>query len=305
MRHAESTTRPPERYVATPAVPCETRDVGLVPRTATAHPEPLLQRCARRLRRMADDVTELRIRSRRNAWPCLARKYLVVGCESSGTTPISHLLFRTGPTRFLIEGDNAWVWKLYQSVYQGHSQVRDYPRLQLYDSLKVPGFATILPQFLEAFPNTSVIYVLRDPRDVVASAYRTWKVTTRAGLRSIPWVSQTWLDIPDEDPVARLAWRWRRYLECSQQVAGVTYVRYEDFCADKVGWIVQCAGQLGLSVDVREVRQRCEQQASTPDTRDYRPQGPAASRGCTLLNPEDRQRIEAICGAHMRRWAYL
>ena len=78
--------------------------------------------------------------------------------------------------------------------------------MQLYDSIKVPGFAAILPEFLEEFPNTSVIYVLRDPRDVVASAYRTWKVDTRDRLESIPWVRQTWLGIRDEDPVARLAW---------------------------------------------------------------------------------------------------
>lgn len=254
---------------------------------------------------MADDIGEWRIRSRRNAWPCLARKYLVVGCESSGTTPISHLLFRTGSTRFLIEGDNPWVWQLYQSVYQGQSRIRDYPRLQLYDSIKVPGFAAILPQFLDEFPNTSVIYVVRDPRDVVVSAYKTWKVTTREGLSSIPWVSQTWLGIRDTPPVARLAWRWRLYLERSQKVPSVAYVRYEDFCVNKVGCIVKLARDLGISVDEREIRERADVQASTPDVRGYRPDGPGASGRSGLLSPEDRQCVEAICGLHMLQWSYL
>lgn len=303
MPHAEHTTADLERCVVAHADADANRAARGARRLATAAREPLLQRCARRLRRLADDVAEFRIRARRAPWPCVSRKYLVVGCESSGTTPISHLLFRTGPTRFLIEGDNPWVWALYQAVYQGHRRVRDYPRLQLYDSLKVPGFAAILPQLLEEFPNTSVIYVLRDPRDVVVSAYKTHQLTARDQLGSIAWVRQTWLGIRDEDPVARLAWRWRLYLERSQQVPGVTYVRYEDFCADKVGCIRRWASRLELQVDEGQIRRVCDRQASTPDARDYRPEGPGAWRN-SYLTDHDAAIIEGICGTHMRRWGY-
>jgi len=101
-----------------------------------------------KVNRFKDALGVTRIRLRRNPWPCLDKKYLVVGCESSGTTPISHLLLRHGAKRFLLEGVGGWVWDLYMSVFQGHSRVRDYPQLQLYDRLKVPGFAAILPQYV-------------------------------------------------------------------------------------------------------------------------------------------------------------
>ncbi len=266
--------------------------------------EELLFRVRRRCRRAMDDFAEWRIRHRNDCWPCTARKYLVVGCESSGTTPISHLLLRTGKFRFFVEGDNPWVWNLYQSVYQGHSQVSDYPRLQLYDAIKVPGFAAILPQFREQFPNSIIVFVVRDPRDVVVSAFKTWNLNTREELASIPWVTQTWLGIDESDPVARLAWRWRLYLERSQGDPGVTNVRYEDFCADKPGFIQNLASELGIPINPDVVSARCDRQASSPDARNYHPTGPGSSRQFGLVGKRDRSLLEEICGAQMREWGY-
>ena len=251
---------------------------------------------------LRDAVGVAGLKLARAPWPCLGRKYLVVGCESSGTTPISHLLLRNGSGRFLLEGINTWVWELYMSVYQGHSRVRDYPRLQLYDRIKVPGFAAILPQFVEEFPNARVVYVVRDPRDVVASAYRTHRVTTREQLRSISWVSETWLGITDPDPIARLAIRWRTYLERSQLVPGVLYVRYEDFCADRLGFLKSLGAQLGIDVDEDSVRQRCEKQASD-SFREYEPKGPSSWRGGPVTD-QDVKIIEETCGAEMQVHGY-
>jgi len=250
-----------------------------------------------------DAVGVAGIRLRRRLWPCLDRKYLVVGCESSGTTPISHLLLRDGKARFLLEGYNTWVWDLYMSVYQGHSRVRDYPRLQLYDRIKVPGFAAILPQFVEEFPNTRIVYCLRDPRDVVASAYRTFRVQTREQLRSISWVAETWLGLTEQDPVARLARRWSIYLEKSQLVPGVVYVRYEDFCADRLGFIKSLTGQLELEIDAEDIRRRCEHQASERGVRNYQPKGPGSWRNGHVTD-EDAAIIQEICGPQMKRWGY-
>lgn len=260
---------------------------------------------SRKIRRAGDALRVWRLSTQRDIWPCLERKHLVVGCESSGTTPISHLLFRGRPARFLIEGEQRWVWDVYKSVYQGRSRVEAYPRLQLFDNFKVPGFAAILPQFLTAFPNTRVVYVVRDPRDVVVSAYKTWKVARRAALSEIGWVKHNWLGIAETDPVGRLAHRWRTYLEHSQQVPGVTYVRYEDFCADKVGFLARLAESLSLAVDLSAAAERCDRQASTADTRAYQPEGPGAWQKADWLTGRDIERIEQVCGMHMRRWNYL
>jgi hypothetical protein len=228
------------------------------------------------------------------------KRYLVVGCESSGTTPVSHLLFRGTVGRFLIEGEHPWVWDVYRSVYQKRASLRDFPRLRVFDAIKVPGFAVILEQFVAEFPNTEVVYLLRDPRDVIASAFRTWGIETREQLAGVPWVSEDWLGIRSDDPIARLAERWAIYLERSQRAPGVHYVRYEDFCADKVGFIRALAERLGLAVDEATLSERSEVQAS--GFREYAPAGPSSWRG--YLDARDIEIVERICGEPMSRWAY-
>ena len=268
----------------------------------------MLKRIINRVRReywqRHDAIGERRIQMRRNAWPCDAKQYLVVGCQSSGTTPISHLLLKDACRRFLIEGEQNWVWDLCCSVYQGESQVRDYPRLQLFDGIKVPGFAAILDRYVEEFPNSAIVYVLRDPRDVVASAYKTWKISTHEELSNIPWVKATWLGIEATDPVARLVERWRLYLEVSQRVPNVTYVRYEDFCMNKVKCLSEVASSLDLRFNEKRVALLCDKQASGQGVRKYKPAGPGGWKD-GFVSERDAKLIEDICGDHMRNWGYL
>lgn len=235
-------------------------------------------------------------------WPCLKRQYLVVGCESSGTTAIANLLFNDGSHRFLLAG-GSWAWEAYQSIYQGKSRVQDYPRLQLYDGLKVPGFAAILDRYVESFPNSRVIYVVRDPRDVLASAYRSKGANTREELAGISWVAEDWLACPVTDPVARLAFRWKRYLEVAANVPGVCFVRYEDFCSDKLKTTQALAGQLGIKVDSERVLALAHQQASHASVRPYTPMGPRHERS-RYVSPRDEEIIRDLCEFWMKRWGY-
>ena len=244
------------------------------------------------------------LRLRRTLWPCPDRKILVVGCESSGTTIISHLLLRDGRSRFLYDGINRWVWNAYKSIFHGDSRMRDYPRLQLYDRFKIPGFAAILPQYVAEFPNSQMVYCIRDPRDVLASAYRTWKITTRAQLREIDWVRQTWLGIKEQDPVARLARRWSIYLERSLQVPDVHFVRYEDFCEDKLATILWLAEAVGVDIDENRVAQKKDSQASESAVRDYSPHFNSSWKNCPWISQSDVRIIEEICGPQMELWDY-
>lgn len=253
---------------------------------------------------MRDQLGLAMLNLRGAAWPCLKRVHLVVGCESSGTTPISHFLLRDGRHRFLLEGYHSWVWDSYQAIYRGEREISDYPRLQLYDRIKVPGFAAILPDYKQAFPNASVIYCVRDPRDVLASAYRTWKITERSQLNEIDWVSQDWLSIKETDPVARLAHRWRIYLEQSLLVPDVVYVRYEDFCADKVETIRALADQVGVAFDRTQPHHRLDAQASDEDARDYRPTGSGGWRTSPFVSESDVKIVESICGNLMQKYSY-
>jgi Sulfotransferase family len=268
--------------------------------------KPHWRRTGRKLKRtVANSLDWLRIGYLRwvpGQWPCRKQQFLVVGCESSGTTAIANLLFNDGRRRFLL-GGGRWTWQAYQDIYQGKSRVEDYPRLQLYDGLKVPGFAAILDKYVEAFPESRVVYVVRDPRDVLASAYRSKGANTRDELARISWVAEDWLATPVTDPVARLAFRWRRYLEVAASVPGVNYLRYEDFCANKLKAIEMLASKLGINVDADRVRSLCDQQASHSSVRPYLPMGPRHDRN-RLVAASDEKIIFETCGPWMQQWGY-
>lgn len=266
-----------------------------------------IERVSRRLRRHGTQVADhlrgaaIRLADR---WPCRDHKHLLIGPESSGTTAVANLLYvGQDGLRFLDEGDEHWVWDTYQSVYEGRRRIYDSPRLQLFDTIKVPGFAVILPQFREAFPNTMVACMVRDPRDVIQSAINTWKVERAEDLARIPWSSETWLGLTSTDPVERLASRWRIYMSLAGQDPGVVFLRYEDFCADKVGAIERLARQVGLPFNGERVNRLADQQLSRPATRNYTPRGPGGWRN-GILSSDQIACVEKICLQEMGKWGY-
>jgi hypothetical protein len=101
-------------------------------------------------------------------------RYLLVGAENSGTSAVANLLFVDIPgIRFFREGTRqTWAWDAHKSIYRGNAAIRDYPRLQLFDAIKVTGFATIFAQFRPGSSTTQVISMVVDPRDFVSSAFR-------------------------------------------------------------------------------------------------------------------------------------
>ena len=242
--------------------------------------------------------------SSNNKWPCLSKKYLIVCSESSGSTAIANLLFLEIPfVRFLEEGDHQWVWEAYQNIYKKINRITDYPRLQLFDAIKVPGFANIIDDFRGGFPNAVVIYIVRDPRDFVNSAINTWKVNSVSELSGVSWCSENWLDIPNSDPVERLAIRWKKYINAAMKADNVIFIKYEDFCKDKVGIIKSLADQAGLPFNRDRVQQLCDVQLSHKSVRDYKPKGPGGWKS-GLLRKDHIQKIEAICKDEMIAWEY-
>lgn len=250
------------------------------------------------------DSMDAGLRQLLDRWPCRDRKYLMVGSESSGTTALSKLLFlEIDSIRFLEEGDQQWVWQAYRRIYRGEKRIEDYPRLQLFDAIKVPGFATIIPQFRAGFPNTQAIYIVRDPRDFVSSAIRTWKLERVEDLAGIPWVTEDWLGIPERDPVGRLALRWRAYVRAATSAGDVAFLKYEDFWVDKVATVRDLAERLELPFDAERVTRLRDLQLSHPSVRAYEPIGPGGWRDGPLRE-EHLRVIESRCAEEMERWGY-
>ena len=239
-----------------------------------------------------------------NKWPSQDKKYLLVGAESSGTTAISDLLFKEiDGLRYLEEGEQQWVWDAYRSIFQKKGMIQDYPRLQLFDAIKVPGFSVIINEFLEQFPNTTVVYLLRDPRDFASSAIKTWKIGRMEDFHKIPWTKVKWLGIESDDPVACLAQRWKLYLNAAKKIDDIVFVKYEDFCQDKVGVIEDLCDKLQLPFDKSRVMQLCDTQLSHTSVRAYRPTGPGGWRH-SILEEKHVRLIEEICKDEMTDLGY-
>ncbi len=264
----------------------------------------ILPRIYRKAWRYTDRARLRLFRRKYSHWPCLTKKRLVVGCESSGTTIIARCLFGKGHLRFLVEGEQSWVWQARSKIYQGLASFEDYPHLRLFDTWKVPGFAPVLPQLKLAYPNCPTIYVVRDPRDVIASAFRTFGIQNREDFANVPWVKADWLGIQETDPIARMAMRWRIYLERSTQVDKVKYVRYEDFCEQKVQTIGELAEFLDLNIDPKFVASICDQQASNKNARSYTPQGPNSWQNVSALTCQDIELVKQTCQPYFSQWGY-
>ncbi len=239
-----------------------------------------------------------------NHWPCEDKKYLLVGAESSGTTAVSDLLFKEiDNIRYLEEGEQQWVWDAYRKIYQGKASIRDYPRLQLFDAIKVPGFSMIIGEFREQFPNTTVVYLIRDPRDFASSAIKTWNIGSMDEFYKVPWTRVDWLQAECLDPVECLAYRWKSYVNAASRQADIHYIKYEDFCQDKVGVIGQLCETLKLPFNRERVAQLCDVQLSHASVRAYRPSGPGGWRD-SILEEKHIRRIEQVCEEEMLRWGY-
>lgn len=231
-------------------------------------------------------------------------KYLLVGSESSGTTAVANLLFQDQPgIRYLEEGIESWVWGAYRDIYNKRKYIQDFPQLMLFDAIKVPGFSVILAEFKNFYPNTKIIYMVRDPRDFINSAINTWKINNIEELHKIPWADISWLGINNDDPIESLALRWKIYLNKAEIEQDIIFVKYEDYYNDKFGTIKYLCDILKLSFNEKRFKELSDQQLSHKSVRYYKPKGPGGWKN-SILRREDISKVEIICKEDMRKWGY-
>ena len=119
----------------------------------------------------------------------------------------------------------------------------------------------------------------------------------------IPWVDVQWLGIDCADPVECLAERWKAYLNAATAYEVTYFLKYEEFCLDKVGVISSLCEKLALPFNEARVSQLCDIQLSHASVRAYRPGGPGGWKH-SILRPQDIRTIETVCGDEMLRWGY-
>lgn len=88
------------------------------------------------------------------------------------------------------------------------------------------------------------LYIYRDPRDVVVSAYQRGK-----GLRANGNYRSFGRLVTLDVAIAWMRWKQLRTYEAWRRHPGVCMVRYEDLMADPPGTLARVAGHIGVEVD--------------------------------------------------------
>jgi hypothetical protein len=178
---------------------------------------------------------------------------------------------------------------------------RLWRNLRTFPLVKVPGFATVLPQLQCALVGRfHALYVVRDPRDNVAALVEFLEKTPSS--RHF-FVNPTWLGVEAKDPISALAWRWRKYLESAQDFyrakGAISFIQYEIFFANKAQVLGATAAELQVPFDETRVQPRLNDQFNKHWSQRF---GSVERRN--ELNTAQIQTINEICGPLMKDFGY-
>ena len=239
------------------------------------------------------------------------RPVFVLGNQKSGTSAIAALLGRACGLSVSIDMLLEIERPHFQQVHAGTLSFERYVQLNRWEFsheiVKEPNLTLLHPWLVEAFPESPIVFVLRDPRDHIRSLLNNIDIpgdlaelgpALRARLNPT-WrlvLDGRWLGIEGDHYIEQLAGRWARcariYLD---QPDGMRLVRYEAFQADKQGEIRRLASALGIPV-VRDIDDALDRPFQRPGDR---------GADWTRFFGENLSRIPAVCGEEMRALGYL
>ncbi len=225
----------------------------------------------------------------------------VVGCERSGTSAISSLIAESNKLSFL--DDPEYTWYLYPliNVHPEIVSLKLIEDINRHQIVKVPGFATILPYLRKNnYSDFKTIYVVRDPRDNIASLIERMR-QSYTGL----FVSVDWLGIKPHNPLEALAYRWKRYLDIAieyheKNPDDILFVKYEDFLENKSEVIKMLSSFCGYQPDINIIEQLKDRQfrKSWSDTI------AGAKRYEKELSADQINLISSICAEYIKYFKY-
>ena len=174
-----------------------------------------------------------------------------------------------------------------------------------FDIMSAADAGSFLPQMKAALPEMRVVFLLRDPRDVICSVLERINKgdvsTIEVSDPDYRYLQTDWLGITETDPIRKLSLRWNKWLELAKTVNGVIFIRYEDFILDKPGLIADLAARLDLPSRF-DIFGDMDRQMSK-NGRDIRIRG--AGRWKEMLPAATARLIEATCREGMLAFGYL
>lgn len=238
---------------------------------------------------------------------------IVAGMPKSGTTAIAKLLAEATEVKVcsdpfyqldkmnidfrdaLFAGDLSLktVWRRYRHVFSG-------------TIIKDPNFPLLLPQLIALFPDACLVSIIRDPRDNIRS------ILNRLGLPgdsqgvdlNLARITPTWRnvligqqpEIPGDNYVEVLAWRWRMSAEAFLERRNACFeIRYEDFTANKKTAIFNLAKRLGFDA-LADIDHLVDVQ--------YQPKGNTAVRWGDFFGASQLAVIDRVTGPLLRKFGY-
>jgi hypothetical protein len=236
----------------------------------------------------------------------------VLGNQKSGTSAIAALLGLSTGLSTAVDLRREMQRQTWLRVRRGELSFDALVRRNALDFsraiVKELNLTFFYSEVLRRSPAARFAFVLRDPRDNVASILDRLRIPGNleelsaehcAGIDpgSELVLDSRWLGIdPGDHYVDRLAARWNACADVYlSRPAELVLVRYEDFLADKVGEIERLAARPGLEGG-RDIRHRVDDP--------FQPAGHRSSDWRTFFGEENLLRIERICAERMRALDY-
>lgn len=256
---------------------------------------------------------------------------VILGNQKSGTSAIAHLLADLGDLSKTVDIPPLWS-PVGVRIMQGELAFAEIvKRNRAYFSTKVikePMMTFFADQVRQQFPKGRYVFVVRDPRDNIRSLLNRKNIPghlDEIGRGYIPreppyslMVDPSVWGGEGENYVGVLAHRWNRAVDTylrwpargQWNVTGsgpdvvavgarsprpIELARYEDFCRDKKGYILDLAARLGVE-ERRDISGLVDIQ--------YQPAGDHRTSWEGFFGPRNLARITAICGERMSALGY-
>ncbi|WP_228851063.1 sulfotransferase family protein [Aegicerativicinus sediminis] len=230
-------------------------------------------------------------------------KLLIVGCERSGTTIISKLLSQGSGANLL--NDPIESWYLYPLIrvigIRGFSLSMVF-KLWKYKIVKVPGFATILPELRKIHPLPyKIVYIVRDPRD----NYSAIKERLSQDLNGL-YLNIHYLNKKGKSICENISYRWDSYLQFAMDYSNnykedILFVRYEDFLKDKIKILQKIAVFSKLNFNSNMITNDLDKQINKSwSNKIY-----GAGRYKNELTDDEIETVERITIEKMKRFNYI
>jgi len=106
---------------------------------------------------------------------------------------------------------------------------------------KTPEHALRLSYLVNHFPQSTFVFLVRDPRD---------------GLRSAKNFTAYWATLPDQDRTGGYLETWRRSVEAYEEFAddsSIVLLRYEDFCQQPADELRRILDRIGFGIEPQQL----------------------------------------------------